>query len=79
MSNLVSFRNACKIPPTAIVDWARLGHWVQNISNQVKVLEVEVSKAGVFLNDTLREGDNWEKILRQVEVLQAMAPLLNKG
>jgi hypothetical protein len=63
-------------PPTAHRDWAGLGHWAQNISNEVHVLEMEVSNATLLLQSMIREGDKWEEMQRHVEVLQRMVPVL---
>jgi len=63
-------------PPTTHRDWAGLGHWAQNISNEVHVLEMEVSKAALLLQNMIQEGDKWEEMQRHVEVLQAMVPVL---
>lgn len=63
-------------PPTTYRDWAGLGHWAQNISNKVHVLEMEVSNAALLLQNMIREGDKWEEIQRHVEVLQRMVPVL---
>ena len=63
-------------PPTTHRDWAGLGHWSQGISNEAHVLEVEVSKAALFLQNMIQEGDKWEEMQRHVEVLQAMVPVL---
>jgi hypothetical protein len=63
-------------PPTTHRDWAGLGDLAQNISNEVHVLEMEVSNAALLLQDMIQEGDRWEDMLRHVEVLQVMVPVL---
>jgi hypothetical protein len=64
-------------PPTTHRDWAGLGHWAQNISNEVHVLEMEVSKAALLLQNMIQEGDKWEEMQHHVEVLQRMVPVLD--